>query len=97
MGWASAGQIFDPIAKLVIETVESDYMHRAVGVKLLETLARQLSEGDWDTWHESLDEFKDHPLVVEAFRAAGLEPDCEVWKGDHSDCHRLAPCQLIKP
>lgn len=97
MGWGSAGRIFDPVARIVIEVADAGEMRHAVAVELLGTLARQLSEGDWDTWDESLDEFKDHPLIVEAFRAAGLEPDCEVWEGDHSDCHRLAPCRLIKP
>lgn len=94
MGWASAGRIFDPVAKTVIEAVESGDMYSGTGVAILETLARNLSHGDWDTWDESLRELKDHPLVVSAFKRADLlaceDPDSR-W--DHEDCHSSLECK----
>lgn len=68
MGWASAGEIFDPIARALIDLGASSEVKRGV----LTTLIRQLQDGDWDTEGESLDEFRNDPIVVEAFARQGV-------------------------
>ncbi len=64
MGWASAGNIFDPVAKAMIELHAPDEMK----IRVLGDLIGVLQEGDWDTEDESLDNFEDDPAIVEAFR-----------------------------
>lgn len=95
MGWASASDIFDPVAKVTIEATNAGDMREGVAVYILGTLAKKLSDGDWDTWDESLQEFDNHPVVVRAFREAGLEAEC--WGSDgeegHRDCSLLATCK----
>ncbi len=96
MGWASAGGIFDPVAKAMVEAQAPDEMKTAILSVLIETLRA----GDWDTEHESLGEFQDDPAIVEAFRRNGVYENCdtdnpdEKWswcrlevghEGDHSD------------
>lgn len=63
MGWSSAGQIFDPVARALVELGAPDEMKR----KVLGDLIGALHDGDWDTEDESLDEFKDDPAIVAAF------------------------------
>jgi hypothetical protein len=53
MGWASAGEIFDPVAAALIEAGASDDLKRRV----LGMLIDKLQDGDWDTEDESLSEF----------------------------------------
>lgn len=64
MGWASAGAIFDPIAQALIDHGANDELKLLV----CDTLIGVLQEGDWDTEGESLDQFADDPVIVEAFR-----------------------------
>jgi hypothetical protein len=72
MGWSSAGYIFDPVAKALIELKAPD----EIKIRVLGDLIGALQQGDWDTEGESLTEFEDDPAVVEAFRQHGVLLDC---------------------
>ncbi|MGW5123256.1 hypothetical protein ACWEQ7_04175 [Streptomyces sp. NPDC004069] len=65
MGWNSANQIFDPVARALIEANASDDTKRDVLGKLI----GQLQDNDWDTEDESLEDFLDDPAIVQAFAA----------------------------
>lgn len=73
MGWASAGAIFDPIAQALIDHGANDELKLLVCDKLIEVL----QEGDWDTEGESLDQFADDQVIVEAFRRHGVYTRCD--------------------
>lgn len=77
MGWASAGQIFDPMARVMIELGASDEMK----TRILGELIGKLQDGDWDTGDESLEEFKDDPAIVAAFRIHGVVIRCMAEDG----------------
>jgi hypothetical protein len=77
MGWASAGQIFNPVAQALIDCGASDEMKTTVLAKLI----NQLQEGDWDTADESLDEFKHDPAIVAAFRQNRVIIECGAGSG----------------
>lgn len=66
MGWASAGMIFDRVARALVKT--------DIGVNdmivVLYELAVELRDGDWDTEDESIAAFRDQPAVVMALRMA---------------------------
>lgn len=96
MGWASAGDIFDPVAQALIDAGASDDIKR----RTLSKLIRKLKDGDWDTESESLGQFSDDPAIVDAFRENGVVvacgdedgPDGADWcelerdhEGDHED------------
>lgn len=72
MGWASAGEIFDPVARAMIELGATDEMK----IRVLGDLIGALQQGDWDTEDESLGELQDDPAIVEAFRRHGVTPPC---------------------
>jgi len=69
MGWASAGDIFDPIAQALIDCDAPDEMKRTV----LGGLIGRLLEEDWDTARDSLDQFKGDPAIVAAFADRGVK------------------------
>jgi len=69
MGWASAGEIFDPVCR----ELKISFLHPATRKKILVTLIKALQAGDWDTEDESLDQFADDAVVVAAFRECGVE------------------------
>jgi hypothetical protein len=71
MGWASAGQIFDPVALALIDSGVPDKAITRVCVVLI----KQLQAGDWDTTGESWDACH-HPAVREAFRQCDAAPEC---------------------
>lgn len=73
MGWASAGEIFDPVCALIVKGVEGKAIAEDEATKVLKTLIAKLQDGDWDTEYESLSEFREHPFVVAAFEAQGVE------------------------
>ena len=93
MGWSSAGCIFGPVAKALIELGAPDEMK----IRVLGDLIEALQQGDWDTESESLAEFEGDPAVVEAFRQHGVFLECgddggDEWcelerghDGDHAD------------
>lgn len=66
MGWGSAGQIFDDVAQGLIEAGASD----EILDKVCYRLAKSLTDQDWDTVDESIDEFRGHPVVQNALRRA---------------------------
>jgi hypothetical protein len=73
MGWASAGAIFDPVARALIDLKATDDMKRGV----LGPLIDALTDGDWDTCDESADQFADDPVVVALFAARGWGPGAD--------------------
>lgn len=73
MGWASGGNIFDPVTQALIDAKLPGEKVRTV----LVTLIRQLEERGWDTQSESLGMFLDNPVVVDAFRECGHLPPGE--------------------
>lgn len=66
MGWASGGEIFDLVAHGLIEAGASDEIIGRVCYRL----ASALTDQDWDTVDESIDEFAGHPAVQDALRRA---------------------------
>jgi len=86
MGWASATEIFDPVAKALVELNAPDEMK----TRVLGDLIGALQDGDWDTEDESLEEFKDDPAIVEAFRQHDVYIRCddehELQRGDATWC-----------
>lgn len=78
MGWASGSDVFDTVARQVIKEVQGGSLDRDGAVAILVRLIEGLTQADWDTWDESLDEFEKYPLVRDAFIEAGVledEPD----------------------
>ena len=70
MGWASASEIFDPVAQALIDAD----LDRERKVTVLATLIDKLRDGDWDTYDYSYDQFRHDPAVVEAFHRNGCAP-----------------------
>jgi hypothetical protein len=70
MGWNSANEIFDPVIGALrgADVPAATLKHVAV------TLIKALQDGDWDTEDESLEEFKDDPVIVAAFAECGILP-----------------------
>lgn len=77
MGWASAGDIFDPIARVLIELDAPEEMKRRVLGPLIDKLRNE----DWDTEGESLEEFRDDPVIVAIFRERDVTIDCGAEDG----------------
>lgn len=73
MGWASAGDIFDPIAQTLIDLQAPEGLTE---ILLTDLIARLRSE-DWDTCDESLDHFRHFPVIVLAFAANDIFLDEE--------------------
>lgn len=71
MGWASAGDIFDPVAKALLDAEVGDEVTRCV----LASLIKGLQDRGWDTEGESLGEFRSEPAVVLAFADNGVTLD----------------------
>ncbi len=69
MGWNSANDIFDPVARRFILLGAEDDL---VTTDILTVLIAKLQDRDWDTEDESLEEFRDYPAIVEAFRRNGV-------------------------
>jgi hypothetical protein len=63
MGWSSANEIFNPVARSLIDAGADDTTKR----KVLGDLIDRLQDGDWDTEDESLEDFLDDPAIVQAF------------------------------
>jgi hypothetical protein len=68
MGWSSANQIFDPVARALIDAGADDTTKR----KVLGDLISNLQNGDWDTEDESLEDFLADPAIVAAFADHGV-------------------------
>jgi hypothetical protein len=80
MGWSSAGEIFDVVAR---ELIDSGAPDDVVG-RVRSVLIRNLQYGDWDTEDESLGQFLDHPAIVQAFREHGVFKSC-AYQGASDD------------
>ncbi|MGW5259643.1 hypothetical protein ACWEQG_01630 [Microbispora sp. NPDC004025] len=72
MGWASAGDIFDPVARELIQMGAAPEIKRRV----CSVLVKALQGPGWDTEGESLGEFDHDPAIVEAFREHGIVQPC---------------------
>ncbi|WP_416975629.1 hypothetical protein [Streptomyces sp. 4F14] len=68
MGWSSANDIFDPVARALRDSGAPDQTKRDVLGKLI----AQLQHNDWDTEDESLEDFLDDPAIVGAFADKGV-------------------------
>lgn len=85
MGWNSANRIFDPTARALVCSDASDEEITDV----LHTLILELMAGDWDTLDESIEEFREYPAVIEAFRRAApewLEEDEDEYEDEYPAC-----------
>ncbi|WP_435113326.1 DUF6011 domain-containing protein [Nocardiopsis synnemataformans] len=71
MGWAAGSDVFNRVARALIDQGADDDTKRIV----LDPLIGALQDADWDTEDESLDEFRDDPLIVEMFAAHGIPLD----------------------
>jgi hypothetical protein len=68
MGWASAGEIFDPVAQALLDLgADRDTKRRVLG-----TLIDKLRDGAWDTEDESLHEFRHDVDIVALFHERGI-------------------------
>lgn len=106
MGWNSAGDIFDPVARAMVELGAPD----AMKIRVLSDLIGALQDGDWDTEQESLDQFADDAAIREAFRQHDVfltcneEGDNGEWcdlerdhEGDHADGEKRWPRKGATP
>lgn len=87
MGWGSAGHsIFDPMARSLTEAGASDEVKRTT----LGALIDRLRGEDWDTCDESLEQFRDDPVIVTLFRERGITTTCRNDDGpdDTDACER---------
>jgi hypothetical protein len=81
MGWSSANQIFNPVARALRDADTDDTTKR----KVLGDLIGGLQEGDWDTEDESLEEFLDDPAIVQAFADHGVHlSDRRCCRAEHA-------------
>jgi hypothetical protein len=71
MGWASAGDIFDPVAQALIDLNADEETKRRV----LGPLIDKLQDGDWDTEYVSLEQFSDDSVIVALFNERGVGGD----------------------
>lgn len=87
MGWSHGEEVFDDVARTVIETGAPAEIQRAILGKLID----RLRHVDWDTADESLREFRDNQLIIELFRERGITADCGDQGGpEHADeCTRM--------
>jgi hypothetical protein len=80
MGWAGGDEVFDPVARKLIEHGASDDLKRDV----CNVLIAALQNRGWDTEGESLSEFEDDEAIVDAFRKHGIVRQCFA-EGDVQD------------
>jgi hypothetical protein len=81
MGWSSANQIFNPVARALIDAGADDTTKR----KVLSNLIGGLQDGDWDTEDESLEDFLHDPAVVGAFADRNVHlPDRRCCRAEHA-------------
>lgn len=84
MGWSSGHEVFNAVAhQLSQEGVPDETRRRVLGV-----LIDGLRDRDWDSEDESLEEFRDDPLIVKLFAERGVTADC----GDQGGPAHTAEC-----
>lgn len=76
MGWASGGEVVEPVLVLMLGMVENDDIHPMDAESILHALIRSCQGRDWDTEEETLGEYQNVPWVVSAFRAAEVYLPC---------------------
>jgi hypothetical protein len=65
MGWGSGGQVFDTVADALIDAqAQVPFSDELFGL-VLGPLFRSLRDADWDTVDESVERFRDFPLVLQ--------------------------------
>lgn len=72
MGWASAGNYFEPVANALIECGADDDTR----YKICKALISALQDGDWDTAAESLGLYSQDEAIVQAFRDCNILIEC---------------------
>lgn len=87
MGWASAGDIFEPVIDVMIEAEAPDEVIYRVTDKLMGVLIA----GDWDTVEESIGQH-DHPAVLRAANERGYYAEEQI-PDDGSYSTALIQCQ----
>lgn len=70
MGWASAGELFDNVARALVKAGASAETKR----EALGPLIDKLRDMDWDTEDESCEEFKHDPTIRALFAERGIYP-----------------------
>lgn len=86
MGWGSAVDIFDTVVKEVkknLDEIEKDWVSETFPkkeflVRIVEPLARELEDGDWDTQQES-DYFEELKWDVFPDIAADIEEEKRLY------------------
>ncbi len=86
MGWSSGDEVFDPVARKLIELGVPD----AVKTGVCTVLIGGLQARGWDTESESLGRFAGDPAIVEAFRRNGVTQPCG-YECDDGDLCELDP------
>lgn len=71
MGWASAGAIFDNVAR----SLQTAGACVTIKRQALGPLIDSLRDNDWDTEYESLEQFRDDPVIVDLFAQRGIHLD----------------------
>ena len=69
MGWCSASDIFDTVARGLIQADAS----REVMFETLTPLIERLRADDWDCEYDSLTVFRGNPVIVDIFAAFGIQ------------------------
>lgn len=78
MGWSSGNEVFDPMARAMVDMVADGDLSPAIAGTLLEILILELEGRGWDTEDESLREFAAYRFIVDAFAACDIHlPDGE--------------------
>lgn len=72
MGWSSAGRIFDTVV-VELQQMGED---KDTQYRILKTLAKELTNNDWDTLGESLEAFPDNPAVRKVMDEYGIRLPC---------------------
>jgi hypothetical protein len=72
MGWASGGDIFDPVAREIVYAVSDGLLDLNRASTILEVLIDALQSRDWDTEEESLEQFEDIDWIVAAFKRCNV-------------------------
>lgn len=75
MGWASGGEVFEPVAYALLRGAAMRQCSDTVITDVLSTLIVRLEDRGWDTQDESLGEFQDVPAIVAAFNRVGIQLD----------------------
>lgn len=70
MGWASGGDIFNRVTHTLLK---QDFVPDEAVTAVCADLIDALRDGDWDALGESVEEFRDVPAVMEAFRQSAPE------------------------